>query len=213
MRTLPIQRFSDEEELQLFVDWVLADVAKRQSRGKNPTCLIDGIWVAYGPDHNPGGRGKAGLRKGRGQQRGSDIVARRYVTILALQRSGRSLKDAFFIVAQRLNGGSILQQQSVESIKTGFLKCRSPFRHGWLDTWATLFNDWLNWEIKENLFDHGVPLHILLKVMVFHLERAWGDRRRAVLFMWPYKELVLRAVVLLGRRIEKEQCNEQTRQQ
>ena len=213
MRTPPIQRFSGDEELLLFVDWVLADIAKRPSRSKNPTRPIDGVWIGYGPDSNPKGRGKAGIRKGPAHMRGSDIVARRYVTILALRQSGRSLKDACFMVAERLSGATTPQQKVVESIKTGFTKCRNPFRHAWLGYWIAMFDDWLNWEIKDNLFDHGVPLHDLCEVMVYHSEKVWGDRRRAVRFLKPYKELVLRAVVLLGRRIEKEQQYEQTRQE
>ena len=213
MRTPPIHRFGGDEELLLFVDWVLADVAKRPSRSKNPTRPIDGVWIGYGPDANPKGRGKAGTRKGPAYMRGSDIVARRYVTILALRQSRRSLKDACYIVAKRLSRGTKPQQKAVDSIKTGFIKCRNPFRHTWLSYWITMFEDWLNWEIKENLFDHGVPLHDLCKVMVFHLEKSWGDRRRAILFLKPYKELVLRAVILLGRRIEKGQFHEQTRQE
>ena len=213
MRTPPIQGFSSEEELLLFVDWVLADVAKRPSHGKNPTRPIDGVWISYGPDSNPKGRGKAGIRNGPAHMRGSDIVARRYVTILALRQSGRSLKDACYMVAERLNGGTKPLQKTVDSIKTGFMKCGNPFRHTWFGYWIGAFERWLNWEIKETLFERGVPFDDLCEGMASHLEKSWGDGRRAILFLKSYKELVARAVILLGRRIEKGQFHEQTRQE
>jgi hypothetical protein len=66
------------------------------------------------------------------------------------------------------------------------------------------FNNWLNWEIRENLFENGVPFSELAATMRLHSAKRLGDRRKAVRFFERWKELALRAVVFLGARVEKE---------
>lgn len=197
-------RFASEEELSLFVDWVLADIAERPSRGKNPADPIRGVYIEYGPDPHPNKRGKSGIRKGPAHMRGSDIVARRYVAVVALQEPGRSLKEACAEVAIRLHGAAASLEKD-QSIKTGFEKCRNkPFRDSWFPNWVTMFNDWLNWEIKENLFDKGIPFEDLEDSMRGHAEKMLGDHWKAMRFSKRWQKLALRAVKLLAPRIEKE---------
>jgi hypothetical protein len=70
------------------------------------------------------------------------------------------------------------------------------------------------WDIKENLFDRGMPLHQYFKMMRRHVENAWEDPRRTERFLRGYKTVVWRAIELLQPRIiEWERQNEQTRKQ
>ena len=187
---------NDNDLLLLFVDWVLSNAASRASSGKNPTSPLRAVWIEYGPDAQPSRRGKAGMRKGPARMRGSDLAARRYVAILALRQAGWSLKEASNHVAKRTCKDR--QWFSVaESIKTGYEKYRpwSP-----VEWWITAFYDWLNCEIKENLFDRGISLCDLFKVMRIRLEAMWGDTPRTTAFLERYKEVAARAVIYLGRR-------------
>ena len=205
MRTPSNHWFSSEEELQLFIDWVLSHAAKRNSRGKNPNEPIRGIWTEYSAPRDPKGRGKARtVSHGPAYMKRNDWTVRRYAAILALEQSGRSHKEACFDVGLRIYG-QYVSPGKVSSIATGFAKfrkSRNPWREGWVNALVTGFHDWLNWEIKENLFDRGIRLHQLLLVMRRHAEWTWHDRRSALLFLKQYKILVLRAVVLLGERLE-----------
>jgi hypothetical protein len=94
--------FASREELWLFTDWMLLDVATRVPSGKNPTVPIRGVWIEY-DDPNPKGRGKVGIRKGPGSMRESDLPMRRYVVIRVLRDHGLSLNEACAEVAVRLN--------------------------------------------------------------------------------------------------------------
>jgi hypothetical protein len=170
-RTPRSQMFKTDEERLLFVDWILADVASRPVHGKNPTAPMRGVWIDYDIPH-PSGRGKAGIRKGPAYMRLSDVVSRRYVAILALREAGRSLKEACGEVATRLHGAtSPLRKDG--SIKTGFLKWRSPLKAFWVDAWRVAFDDWL-YVVKRNHFDNRVRLIDLANRVQEHAE----NRRR-----------------------------------
>ena len=131
--------------------------------------------------------------------RRSDLAARRHVAILALRQANWTLKEACNHVAKRVCGDRSWAALA-NSIKTGFEKYSPSYPVAW---WITGFYDWLNVEIKENLFDHGNSISDLFTVMEFHAERVFADRQKAAAFVERYKQLVARAVILIGRRIDR----------
>lgn len=146
--------------------------------------------------------------------RRNDLAARRYAAILVLLESGVSLKEACYDVANRLDQTTVTESR-VKSIGTAFAKCRnrpSLDRDSWLPFFVAGFNDWLNWEIKESLFDNGVRLEDLEDDLERHAEWTFGNHEKAVRFVRQHIKLVVRAMTFLAPRIERERLNEQTRQ-
>jgi hypothetical protein len=58
-----LETFATDEELWLFVDWLLSDVAERAPSGKNPSLAIKSFAINY-PQRDPRKRGKSGIRVG-----------------------------------------------------------------------------------------------------------------------------------------------------
>ena len=190
------------------MDWLLAGVAARPSRrGKHPAGPMRGFDLEYA-DPPPNGR-----KLGIAYMRRNDLAARRYAAILVLLESGRPLIEACCEVANRLDKTTATEGR-VKSISTGFAKCcnrPSLDRDSWLPFFVTGFNNWLNWEIKEGLFDNGICLEDFEDVLEQHAEWTFGNHENAVRFVRQHMKLVARAIMFLAPRIERERLNEQAR--
>jgi hypothetical protein len=188
--------FASTEELWLFTDWMLLDVAERVASGKNPTIPIRAVWIEY-DDPNPKGRGKAGIRKGPGYMRGSDLPMRRYVVIRVMLDHGLSLKEACVAVAVRLNRTT---EAELSSIASGFQKYRHPSREWLVSASLQRFEDWLQWEIRSNLLDSAIPIDTMSELMRIHAGNLLHDEKRSKLFAEKWCSLARRAIAVLRSR-------------
>ena len=188
--------FASDEELELFTDWILADIAERAPSGKNPTTPMRSVWMEY-DDPNPKGRGKAGIRKGHRFMRGSDLPTRRYIAIRVLLDHGRSLKEACAEVALRLHRTT---EKQLNSIASSFQKYSNPNREGIAGMFVQSFENWLEWMIQTNLIDSAIPFEVMTVVMRWHAEKILQDRKRAELFVEKWRRIVLRALAVVKSR-------------
>jgi hypothetical protein len=202
MRTLQIQWLTgDEDLLRLFIDWLFLGASNRRSSSKNPSTPMRGFWLDYDqPD--PRRRGKGGIRKGPAYIHQGDLVVRRYAAIFVLRESGRTLKAACSEVAERVYGRAATLQKC-KSISTSFLQCRNPFRNFWVDAFVNGFGEWLDLEIKANLFENGWRFSDLKSVVELRAKRVYDDTKERMKFVSRWEELAARAVLLLAPKIEK----------
>jgi len=191
------------DELSLFVDWMLSDVAERAPSGKNPNTALSSFAIHYQkPD--PSKRGKSGVRGGAwARMRGSDLAMRRYVVIRVLRKHGRSLKEACWQVFMRLHKKT---DKDLESIRVGFEKYRHPLCNWWTDNSINGFKDWIATEVQGNLIERGVSLETYASVVQVCAQSVFHDESRAKEFAERRKELARRAIVLLTAQGKVRAC-------
>jgi hypothetical protein len=191
------------DELCLFVDWMLSDVAERAPSGKNPTTALNSFAINY-QQPDPSKRGKAGVRGGAWARiRGSDLAMRRYVVIRVLRKHGLSLQDACYQVCKRLHKET---DKDFESIRVGFEKYRHPLRNWWTDNFVNDFKNWIAWEVQENLIERGVSLETYASVVQAHAQSVCHDESRAKEFAERRTELACRAILLLAAQGKVRAC-------
>src|SRR5665213_701106 len=105
-------RFVDPaEELELFVEWVLADLTERKASGKRPAQAMISFWMTR---PNLPGRRKL-----------SDITERRYVALSALIQAGRTMEEALWVVCCHLGQETAKER---EKIRVGYYNFKNSGR-------------------------------------------------------------------------------------
>jgi hypothetical protein len=116
-------RFRDpDEELELFVEWVLRDLTSRPLSGKRQTKLMRGMWMTRQLVKTRSKPEPPNPKPRRPQMRGSDITERRYVAFKVLTDAGVSMKEAIIRVGAHLGMDTA---EDLEIIRTGFYSFRS----------------------------------------------------------------------------------------
>jgi hypothetical protein len=69
--------------------------------------------------------------------------------------------------------------------------------------WVSDFYECLDWDIKANLIDGGMPLELYIAHWKTNAER-WGNRSQALRFIRRFRQLVPRAKTFVERRMEEE---------
>lgn len=118
-------RFTNQtDELELFVEWVLADLTERKASGKRPEQAMMGFWMT-----RPNLPGRSRL---------SDLTERRYVAMSALIQADRPMADALARVCRHL--GQEQRTGKDQGWVLRFQELRKSGVHGHV-AWVLLFMD------------------------------------------------------------------------
>lgn len=125
---MAIQFVDPAVELELFVEWVLADSTERKASGKRPKQAMIGFWMT-----RPNLPGRLRL---------SDLTERRYVALSALLRAGMTMDEALAVVCRHLGRENA---EEWEKIRVAYYEFKSSRRAVSMDIWRGCFYSWTEW--------------------------------------------------------------------